>query len=108
MSINGSREKALRCKSILEAYLDGKIVEYYNTSFEEWRHATCPIWDFQSYDYRVKPEPLCVWVNVYRDADGDEYLGRSHSTKDGAYVDRSTNTGSWKRTIQLTENTNSE
>ena len=32
-----------------------------------WRWTVAPVWDFLSYDYRIKPKPLELWVNVYPD-----------------------------------------
>ena len=32
-----------------------------------WRWTVAPVWDFLSYDYRIKPKPLELWGNASPD-----------------------------------------
>jgi len=31
-----------------------------------WRECVVPAWDFSSYDYRAKPEPLVLWATIQK------------------------------------------
>lgn len=42
---------------VMQAYLDGKEIEYWDNYPPTWRQATKPTWDWHTTDYRVKPEP---------------------------------------------------
>ena len=41
--------------AIMQAYTDGKAVQYYNISKNVWKDAVSPTWDWFTYEYRVKP-----------------------------------------------------
>lgn len=43
----------------MQAYVDGKQIE---ATGQEG--CDSPLWDWSSYNYRVKPEPIECWVNV--------------------------------------------
>jgi hypothetical protein len=69
--------------AVLQAHKDGKKIEC-RTKWEEcWKAApTNPCWNFDLYDYRIKPEPPKpkeLWVNEY--ASGGL---AAHSTKKAA------------------------
>jgi hypothetical protein len=56
-----------------------------------WRWTAAPVWDFLSYDYRIKPKPLELWAVV---KDVDDVLGvfnnntSAHAFRDGAATGR--------------------
>jgi len=52
--------------AVIQADRDGKEVEWRPTGAERWRLAT-PLWDFDTCEYRIKPEPKAIWVNEYED-----------------------------------------
>jgi len=55
---------------IMQAALDGKEVEYLDTRYTtEWAgyKNTEPSWRWNDFDYRIKPEPMELWVNVWSD-----------------------------------------
>jgi hypothetical protein len=52
--------------AVIAAHRDGKTIQFRTVETEcDWRDIESPVWDFQSSDYRIKPEPLECWVNVY-------------------------------------------
>jgi len=61
--------------AIEQAYLDGETVLYQNASNGvSWPplYSNDPeiVFDWEAFDYRIKPEPMELWVNVYKDSDG--------------------------------------
>lgn len=48
---------------VVTAFKNGKKIECRNKVCGTWVDAT-PDWNFYHYDYRVKPEPMELWVNV--------------------------------------------
>ena len=65
----------LRQIMVMEAYEDGAKIE--NTIQHQnlpWLNIDKPSWDWTRYEYRVKPEPLTLWINVDEDALGTRPL----------------------------------
>lgn len=57
------------CKALLpvmQAFAEGKEVEWRWRDGEPWRPTTSPGWN-RDQQYRIKPEPMVVWVSVYED-----------------------------------------
>ena len=53
---------------VMQAYVDGKEIEYRAVGIGPWLSAGSPIWNWVEREYRVKPEPpMEIWVNVYPD-----------------------------------------
>ena len=57
---------------VMQAYEDGKKIEYYSRISNRWETAISPIWSWEYLDYRIKPEPKrkeskVIWVNEYED-----------------------------------------
>ena len=69
------RDEVLRRASVMMAYADGKKLEReWRPAIGQWTPETGqPTWDWTQYDWRVVPEPLRQWVNVYRDGTVDTY-----------------------------------
>ncbi len=73
---------------VLKAAAEGKTIQCRSDPRDLWKdlEAHEASWDFSYYEYRAKPEPLTLYVNVYyKDADSDD--PRWSST---AYSDRAT------------------
>ena len=56
--------------AVLQAAKEGKAIQYRargnRGTDENWGDAPRPIWNWATYDYRVKPaEPRRVWLNFY-------------------------------------------
>ena len=53
---------------VMQAALDGKEIEYKNCASNKWNKCSEPEMNFEYWgcgDYRIKPEPMEFWVNVY-------------------------------------------
>jgi hypothetical protein len=51
---------------VMQAYEDGARIEHtVKDKTLPWLLTDEPLWDWDAYEYRVKQEPLTVWVNVY-------------------------------------------
>lgn len=65
--------------AVMQAAKEGKAIQYRarcnrGGTDENWGDAPNPIWNWATYDYRVKPaEPRRVWLNFY-----PTMGGRSH------------------------------
>ena len=53
--------------AVMQAWMEGKEEIQVSTRHStEWKRLSwVPEWDWTSYDYRIKPEPKFVYVNVY-------------------------------------------
>ena len=55
--------------AVMQAAKEGKAIQYRargnRGTDENWGDAPSPIWNWAKYDYRVKPEPRRIWVNMY-------------------------------------------
>jgi len=58
-----NREETKKAIEVMQAYVDGKVVEYF--AFDAWFPVNQPGWSFNDTKYRIKPEPREYWVNVY-------------------------------------------
>jgi len=61
--------KTLKDKiEVMQAALDGKNIQrQYDEELKQWVDiaGAGAQWDWVNYDYRIKPEPMEFWVNVY-------------------------------------------
>lgn len=64
----------LNMMPIMEAYLQGKTIEY--KDFDDWKETTSPAWNLHT-KYRVKPEPKYIPFNY-----NTNLLGRTVIYKD--------------------------
>lgn len=74
---------------VMQAALYGKEVQFFNSS-GEWQDLEDeePLWDWDQFDYRIKPTPLEFWVNVHANlthavevftTEGDAEIHAKHS-----------------------------
>lgn len=50
----------------MQAYVEGKQIQYVDSETEDWADIESPIWNWDTYDYRIKPEPE---YRPFKDAD---------------------------------------
>jgi len=53
---------------VMQAYLEGKTIQFRlwkEDDFTDWGSDAEPQWNWGAVEYRVKPEPLELWVNIY-------------------------------------------
>jgi len=63
--------KSLKEKiEVMQAALDGKEIERNTGTNNGWQPEPDPDWSWDCWDYRIKPEPMEFWINVY--VDGEE------------------------------------
>ena len=43
--------------AIMQAYVDGKTIEYFYKEGKIWDECSFPSWNWLAFNYRVKPEP---------------------------------------------------
>ena len=51
-----TREEAKELLPVIQAFAEGKEIEYYDCNDDDWIETDCPIWAKES-QYRIKPEP---------------------------------------------------
>ena len=52
-----TREEAKQAAEVMQAYADDKAIQYRKKGDSEWSKSTIPAFDWNKYEYRVKPEP---------------------------------------------------
>ncbi len=58
---------------VVTAFKNGKKIQFYDKVCNKgWLDANNPMWAFDKITYRIKPEPMELWVNVYES--GDHYV----------------------------------
>jgi hypothetical protein len=65
--------------AVIAAHRDGKAIQG-KSERSDWTDVD-PLWNFALYGYRIKPEPLEYWVNIYP----SKAIGH-HETKDEAVL----------------------
>ena len=63
-----NKEQTKECIRIMQAFVDGKAVQYRYSDAAEWFDANGLSelsWNWIAYDYRIKPEPKIIYVNEY-------------------------------------------
>ena len=52
--------------AVMQAFVEGKEIQVSTRHSTEWKRlAWVPEWDWTGYNYRIKPEPKFVYINVY-------------------------------------------
>ena len=69
---------------IMKAYCDGAEIEFrHQNRTPKWFDNGSPGWDFENYEYRIKPKPREFWIdltdNTFIEAGkGSKYWGEEH------------------------------
>ena len=79
---------------VMQAFEKGEQIQVYNYTFKEWQDAEkTPLWDWVTFDYRIKPKTLdeiiksefedgdilfiesfCSWILIYKENKNEEYI----------------------------------
>ena len=59
-------EDTKKAIEVMQAFVDGKEIQCRSHNHSHWKYAN-PDWNFTNCEYRVKPEPKEVWINMYPD-----------------------------------------
>ena len=62
---------ARKAAEVMLAFADGKKIQAKSRTSEWYDLHGDPTWDWNGFNYRVKPEPREWWVNEYRDGPAD-------------------------------------
>lgn len=76
-----SKERTLEQIKVMQAYVDGKEIEWLNEEYDEWDIDPDPDWNWDEFSYRVKEEP--VYVPFTLEDDIESLLGKAvrHKTE---------------------------
>jgi len=58
-----NRERAKELLPIIQAFAEGKDIQWRNTTGEEWQSTTGNLSFFDNWCYRIKPEPREFWIH---------------------------------------------
>ena len=52
-----TKEETAECIKVMQAYVEGKQIQYADAETEDWIDIESSEWDWDNYDYRIKPGP---------------------------------------------------
>lgn len=61
-----TREETADCIKVMQAYVEGKQIQYVDSETEDWTDIESPTWNWDLYDYRIMPKPQ---YRPFKDAD---------------------------------------
>lgn len=61
-----TREETADCIKVMQAYVEGKQIQYVDSETEDWTDIESPTWNWDLYDYRIMPNPQ---YRPFKDAD---------------------------------------
>lgn len=64
---------------VMQAYADGKKIEYKTKTYDEWRDIDDPAWNWEFADYRVKSEPKYVPYDSVMEFDRHKWVKLKNS-----------------------------
>lgn len=77
--INDTKEKI----AIMQAFVDKKTVEYYTEEFNIWLKVVSPIWNWEKWEYRIKPE---LQYQRFDFTDAEKLIGKVVKSKNNDYI----------------------
>ena len=80
--------------AVLTAYKNGEQIQSKHGNYE-WQYNASPIWDFANTEYRVKPKPLELWVNIY----SNNKYGINTTARDAATARSATSSSDYPHNI---------
>lgn len=80
-----TREEARQLLPVIQAWADGKTVQSRCSLEVEWYDTNNPTWNIECY-YRIKPELLEKWMNVYDDGSYGIYETEAQAKEDAIGV----------------------
>lgn len=60
--------------AVMQAYEDGKAIEFRDRHSGEWGECSIPLWDWHAFDYRIKPEPKYVPYDSVAEVEKDKWV----------------------------------
>jgi hypothetical protein len=80
--------------AVITHHKNGGKIEYRSKLDMTWRDAPNPWWDFDEFDYRVKPEPLVFWAEIMPSRNVEKVSFKQFTAIDG---------GTIKKFVEVTE-----
>jgi hypothetical protein len=75
-----NRERAKELLPIIKAFANGGVVQFRYSKNMKWQNTSDdPVFVVDN-EYRIKPEPMEIWVNIY-DEKEDDVMGATYSSK---------------------------
>lgn len=67
--------------AVMQAFKEGKTIEFKDNRSvgNEWKRGVKPTWDWNYFDYRVKPEPKYVPYDSVTEVEKDKWIMRKGS-----------------------------
>lgn len=85
----------LKAIKVMQAYVDGKDVEFRSIRCSNWHSVNKPTWNFHINEYRIKRVSRKIYINEYPNG-----LGRaSESLKESIRLEGLNSVGSIKRSV---------
>nr|WP_315061987.1 hypothetical protein [uncultured Campylobacter sp.] len=57
--------------AVMQAYIEGEAIEVSDKGADDWSDIKHPLWDWNSFEYRVKPKPIeTLWYWEFKMSDG--------------------------------------
>lgn len=75
-----TREQLLKHWEVIEAYMNGAVIEYFNTSISEWLNVKDPSFEINK-EYRIKKQPELIQFDF---SDAEKLIGKAVKRKDGS------------------------
>ena len=75
--------------AVLAAYQSGMQIQYARIKAPSLVFKSClgvPAWDFSTYIYRAKPEPIECWANIYPDGETTNYYASENEATQDAGI----------------------
>lgn len=72
---------------VMQAYREGKTIEFITPGInDEWEENKNPLWNWDNFDYRVKPEPRCVPYDSVFEVDRSKWVKDKDDSRDVLYM----------------------
>ena len=70
--------------AVMQAYTKGEEIEVSVKGADDWSDIKHPLWDWNSFEYRVKPKPIeTLWYWEFKMSDG-WHISQARMTRDEA------------------------
>ena len=70
--------------AVMQAFADGREIEYYYPSTEKWYKTKDPVWDWNTNDYRVKESPEYI---PFTFEDAEFLIGKAVKSRDEKWIE---------------------
>ena len=90
-----TREEIKEAAKVMEAYDNGKEIQFLNEEDDKWIDTPIPLFNWDKYAYRIKPEPKCRPFKTQ-----EECWNEMHKHSDFGWI-KGNVTGEYKQVIRV-------